>query len=88
MATEGDASGATAVVALYDGRYERCLINNSAVSDDVFRKNVLHVANVGDSRCILSRGGRAVSLHRVHRLSESDERERIAAAGGKVLKNR
>lgn len=52
------------------------------------RKNILTVANVGDSRCILSRGGRAVKLHRLHRLSESDERERIIAAGGTVLKNR
>lgn len=29
-----------------------------------------------------------MNLHRLHRLSENDERERIAAAGGKVLKNR
>lgn len=49
---------------------------------------MLTVANVGDSRCILSRGGRAVSLHRLHRMSESDECERIIAAGGTVLKNR
>ena len=58
------------------------------VADKSFRKNILHVANLCDSRCILSRGGRAVNLHRLHRLSESDERERITAAGGKVLKNR
>jgi serine/threonine protein phosphatase PrpC len=52
------------------------------------RKGIFTCANVGDSRCILSRGGRAVKLHRLHRLSEVDERERIIAAGGTVLKSR
>ena len=48
------------------------------------------IANVGDSMCVLSRGGRAVKAHKVHRLGTNDvaERERIEAAGGQVINNR
>ena len=48
------------------------------------------IANVGDSMCVLSWGGRAVKAHKVHRISSNDvaERERIEAAGGQVINNR
>ena len=52
------------------------------------RRNVLTVANVGDSMCVLSRGGRAVNMHRMHRLDDAEERARVEAAGGTVIKNR
>lgn len=54
------------------------------------RKHVLTVANVGDSMCVLSRGGRAVKLHRMHRLGADDaaERTRVEQAGGAVINNR
>ena len=70
---DGDSSGCTGVIVLYDGR-----------------RRVLTIANVGDSMCVLSRGGRAVKAHKIHRLGNSDvlERERIEAAGGQVINNR
>lgn len=58
---EGDTSGSTALVVLFDGR-SRCLL----------------VANVGDSRCVASRAGQAARLSSDHRLSRSDERERVS----------
>ena len=50
----------------------------------------LSIANVGDSMCVLSRGGRAVKAHKIHRLGNNDvlERERIEAAGGQIINNR
>ena len=42
--------------------------------------------------CVLSRGGRAVRLHRLHRLGggqgDVEERKRVEAAGGKVINSR
>ena len=52
------------------------------------RRNVLTVANVGDSMCVLSRGGRAVNMHCMHRFDNEKERARVIAAGGTVIKNR
>ena len=52
------------------------------------RRSVLTVANVGDSMCVLSRGGRAVNMHSMHRLDNAAERARVIAAGGTVIKNR
>ena len=42
------------------------------------------VANAGDSRCVLSRGGRAIALSRDHKPKDADEYSRILAAGGYV----
>jgi serine/threonine protein phosphatase PrpC len=52
------------------------------------RSNQLTVASVGDSMCILSRSGRAVRLHKVHRLDDEEECERVRNAGGSVLNRR
>ncbi|KAF3433083.1 hypothetical protein FNV43_RR24185 [Rhamnella rubrinervis] len=43
------------------------------------------VANCGDSRAVLCRGGRAFPLSNDHKPDRSDERERIEAAGGRVI---
>lgn len=43
------------------------------------------VANCGDSRAILSRGGRPVVLSQDHKPDRPDEMERIEAAGGRVF---
>jgi serine/threonine protein phosphatase PrpC len=46
--------------------------------------NTLYVANAGDSRCILSREGRAVELSQDHKPELPQERDRIIKAGGIV----
>jgi len=46
---------------------------------------VLHVANVGDCRCVLSSRGVAIDLSSDHATSREDERDRIEAAGGHIL---
>ncbi|KAJ4953289.1 hypothetical protein NE237_030121 [Protea cynaroides] len=45
----------------------------------------LVVANCGDSRAVLYRGGVAVPLTRDHKPDRPDEMERIEAAGGRVI---
>ena len=50
----------------------------------LIRDKQIIVANAGDSRCILSRGGKAVELSFDHKPEDDIERNRIQAAGGKV----
>eukprot|EP00898_Chlorokybus_atmophyticus_P004723 jgi/Chlat1/5251/Chrsp33S08963 len=45
----------------------------------------LLVANVGDSRAVMSRAGKAVPMTVDHKPNRSDERQRIEKAGGHVL---
>ena len=52
------------------------------------RRNILTVAGVGDSMCVLSRSGKAVILNRMHRLDNEEERERVKRAGGTIINNR
>jgi protein phosphatase 1G len=42
----------------------------------------LHVANAGDSRCVLCRGGQAVEMSYDHKPDQDVEKERIYGAGG------
>lgn len=49
---------------------------------------MLYCANVGDSRCVLSRGGNALDLSVDHRSSRADEKERVEQAGGWIIKGR
>lgn len=46
--------------------------------------SVLVVANVGDSRAVLSRNGVAVALSQDHKPDVSPEKRRIRKAGGHV----
>jgi hypothetical protein len=46
------------------------------------RPTALAVGNLGDSRAVLSRAGRAIDLSSDHTPRDADERERIEAAGG------
>ncbi|XP_024316136.1 probable protein phosphatase 2C 11 isoform X3 [Brachypodium distachyon] len=46
------------------------------------RNNQLVVANAGDSRCVISRGGQAYNLSRDHKPELVAERERVLKAGG------
>ncbi|KAI5067581.1 hypothetical protein GOP47_0018109 [Adiantum capillus-veneris] len=43
------------------------------------------VANCGDSRAVLSRGGKVVSLSHDHKPDREDETNRIIAAGGRII---
>ncbi len=54
----------------------------------VIKDNDLFIANVGDSRAILSRGGKAVALSQDQNPTRPDEFERIKNAGGFVRDNR
>lgn len=48
----------------------------------VKKGNELYVANAGDSRGVLCRGGKAVALSEDHKPAQETERRRIIAAGG------
>jgi len=50
----------------------------------VLQKNKLYVANVGDSRCVLCRNGKAFELSTDHKPEDTDELNRIEKAGAKV----
>lgn len=43
------------------------------------------VGNCGDSRAVLSRGGKSVPLSRDHKPDREDEMNRIVAAGGRII---
>lgn len=45
----------------------------------------LVIANCGDSRAVLSRGGKAIPLSRDHKPERDDETTRIEAAGGRII---
>ncbi|KAF9616309.1 hypothetical protein IFM89_029085 [Coptis chinensis] len=45
----------------------------------------LLVANVGDSRAVICRGGNAIAVSRDHKPDQTDERQRIEDAGGFVM---
>jgi protein phosphatase 1G len=48
----------------------------------LIRDNKIHVANAGDSRAVLCRGGTAVALSDDHKPAQEREKSRIEAAGG------
>eukprot|EP00210_Caulerpa_lentillifera_P007780 g7424.t1 len=54
----------------------------------VITKNSLHVANAGDSRCVLCREGEAIPMSRDHKPTDPDELSRIRTAGGFVFEGR
>eukprot|EP01026_Neomeris_dumetosa_P059073 TRINITY_DN5513_c0_g1_i10.p1 TRINITY_DN5513_c0_g1~~TRINITY_DN5513_c0_g1_i10.p1 ORF type:complete len:298 (+),score=34.00 TRINITY_DN5513_c0_g1_i10:113-1006(+) len=63
-----------------EGREDGC----TAVTVVVVQ-NVMYVANVGDSKCVLCRNGEGVILTVDHKPNLHDERERIENAGGVVI---
>ena len=58
-----------------------CTANVVLLDED--QKRII-VANAGDSRCVLGRGGRAVPLSFDHKPNDEKERERIYKAGSEV----
>ncbi|KAH7538174.1 hypothetical protein FEM48_Zijuj03G0171000 [Ziziphus jujuba var. spinosa] len=59
--------------------------DGSTASTAVLVGNHLYVANVGDSRTIISKAGKAIPLSEDHKPNRSDERKRIESAGGVVM---
>ncbi|XP_061360107.1 probable protein phosphatase 2C 76 isoform X2 [Gastrolobium bilobum] len=59
--------------------------DGSTASTAVLVDNHLYVANVGDSRTIISKAGKAIALSDDHKPNRSDERKRIENAGGVVM---
>jgi len=53
----------------------------------VIINGVVVVGNVGDSRAVLCRGGRAIPLSQDHTPQRPDEVQRIQAVGGRVVAN-
>merc|ERR1711865_1186113 len=53
----------------------------------VLINGVVVVGNVGDSRAVLCRGGRAIALSQDHTTNRPDEVQRIQAVGGQVVAN-
>merc|ERR1712151_827455 len=51
-----------------------------------FAAREVHVANVGDSRAMLIRNGKALALSEDHKPENPMERSRIRAAGGQVVR--
>ena len=49
---------------------------------------VLYIANVGDTRALISRNGVEERLSIDHRLSEKSEHERITQSGGVIMNDR
>uniref|UniRef100_A0A0E0G9N1 protein-serine/threonine phosphatase n=1 Tax=Oryza nivara TaxID=4536 RepID=A0A0E0G9N1_ORYNI len=54
----------------------------------IIRGNQIIVGNVGDSRCVLSKNGQAISLSFDHKPHHEAEHERIQRAGGHVFLRR
>jgi hypothetical protein len=52
------------------------------------RKKEFAVGNVGDSRCVLSRGGTAIELSKDHRVAREDEKKRVLDNGCRIRDKR
>ncbi|XP_072993645.1 probable protein phosphatase 2C 7 [Typha latifolia] len=59
--------------------------DGSTASTAVLVGSHLYVGNVGDSRVIISKAGKAIALSDDHKPNRSDERKRIENAGGVVI---
>ncbi|XP_062224067.1 probable protein phosphatase 2C 10 [Phragmites australis] len=57
----------------------------STASTAIIVGDRLLVANVGDSRAVVCKGGEAIAVSRDHKPDQSDERQRIEEAGGFVM---
>ncbi|KAL6629831.1 hypothetical protein ACP70R_029596 [Stipagrostis hirtigluma subsp. patula] len=57
----------------------------STASTAIILGDRLLVANVGDSRAVISKGGEAIAVSKDHKPDQSDERQRIEDAGGFVM---
>uniref|UniRef100_A0A0D9V2Y9 protein-serine/threonine phosphatase n=1 Tax=Leersia perrieri TaxID=77586 RepID=A0A0D9V2Y9_9ORYZ len=58
--------------------------DGSTASTAILVGNHLYVANVGDSRTVMSKAGKAIALSDDHKPNRKDEQKRIESAGGVV----
>lgn len=65
---------------VYQGSTAVCVVLHVAQSG----KRTLLTANIGDSRAILCRGGKAIDMTRDHKPSDDQERKRIEAMGEEI----
>eukprot|EP01026_Neomeris_dumetosa_P029726 TRINITY_DN24010_c0_g1_i1.p1 TRINITY_DN24010_c0_g1~~TRINITY_DN24010_c0_g1_i1.p1 ORF type:complete len:291 (-),score=33.53 TRINITY_DN24010_c0_g1_i1:263-1135(-) len=83
----------TAIVEAYLLTDERYLaMSRPSIREDgctavtaLVKEGMLYVANVGDSKCILCREGKAIQLSVDHKAENPVERQRIENAGGVVI---
>ncbi|XP_006646107.3 probable protein phosphatase 2C 7 isoform X2 [Oryza brachyantha] len=59
--------------------------DGSTASTAILIGNHLYVANVGDSRTVMSKAGKAIALSKDHKPNRKDEKKRIENAGGLVI---
>ncbi|KAK2390647.1 Protein phosphatase 2C family protein [Trifolium repens] len=71
--------------AFLDSEKDNFRDDGSTASTAVLVDNHLYVANVGDSRTVISTAGKAIALSEDHKPNRSDERKRIENAGGVVM---
>ncbi|CAG9331883.1 unnamed protein product [Blepharisma stoltei] len=67
---------------------ERAIMSGCTAVVALIRDNKLYVANAGDSRCVLSRGGQAIDMSVDHKPELPEENSRIINAGGMILQGR
>lgn len=59
-------------------------LNGSTANVAAVTKDVLYVANAGDSRAVLARAGQAILMSNDHCMEREDELKRIRDAGGEI----
>ncbi|KAF8042883.1 hypothetical protein BT93_A1265 [Corymbia citriodora subsp. variegata] len=72
-------------VAFLESERDTFRDDGSTASTAVLVGSHLYVANVGDSRTVISKAGKAIPLSEDHKPNRSDERKRIENAGGVVM---
>ncbi|KAL4594926.1 putative protein phosphatase 2C 76 isoform X2 [Castanea sativa] len=71
--------------AFLDSERDTYRDDGSTASTAVLVGNHLYVANVGDSRTIVSKAGKAIPFSEDHKPNRIDERKRIESAGGMIM---
>jgi len=59
--------------------------DGSTVISCLIVNGVIYVANVGDSRAVLSSNGKAIAMSRDHKPNREDEKSRIEKLGGRII---